>query len=68
MTATDVASELDVSIAAAERILFSLDDGFRVRSEVTDEGLIVFDFSEIRTPRPLAPGEPGEETEERSHA
>ncbi len=48
LTATDVAAELDVTLPAAERVLFSLDDGFRVRSDVTDEGLLVFDFPEIR--------------------
>jgi len=48
LTATDVASELDLSLAGGERVLLSLDDGFRVRSDVTDEGLLVFDFPEIR--------------------
>lgn len=48
LTATDVASELDLSLRAAERVLLSLDDGFRVRSDVTDEGLLVFEFPEIR--------------------
>jgi hypothetical protein len=55
LTATEVASELDLSIAAAERILFSLDDGFRVRSDVTDEGLLVFEFTEIRARRAVPP-------------
>lgn len=48
LTATDVASTLDLSLSGAERVLLSLDDGFRVRSDVTDEGLLVFDFPEIR--------------------
>lgn len=48
LTATDVAAELDLSLRAAERVLLSLDDGFRIRSEVTDEGLLVFEFPEIR--------------------
>lgn len=52
LTATDVASELDLSLNAGERVLLSLDDGFRVRSDVTEEGLLVFDFPEIR----LRPG------------
>lgn len=47
LTATDVASELDVSLDGAERILLSLDDGFRVRSDVTSEGLLVFEFREM---------------------
>jgi hypothetical protein len=48
LTATDVASELDLSLNGAERVLLSLDDGFRVRSDVTDEGLLIFEFPEIR--------------------
>lgn len=48
LTATQVAAEMDLSLAAAERILLSLDDGFRVTSEVTDEGILLFDFREIR--------------------
>lgn len=48
LTATDVASELDLTLNGAERVLLSLDDGFRVRSDVTREGLLVFDFPEIR--------------------
>lgn len=48
LTATEVAAEMDLSLSAAERVLLSMDDGFRVRTEVTDEGLLVFDFPEIR--------------------
>jgi hypothetical protein len=51
ITATDVAADLEVTLAAAERVLFSLDDGFRVCSDVTDEGLLIFDFPEIRPRR-----------------
>lgn len=47
LTATDVAAELDLTLNGAERVLLSLDDGFRIRSEVTDEGLLVFEFREI---------------------
>jgi hypothetical protein len=58
LTATDVAAELDLSLAAAERVLFSMDDGFRVRSDVTEEGFLCFEFVEfLRTatdPRSLA--------------
>lgn len=48
LTVTDVASELELSLEGAERVLLSLDDGFRIRSDVTEEGLLVFDFPEIR--------------------
>ncbi len=60
LTATDVAAELEVTLPAAERVLFTMDDGFRVRSDVTDEGLLVFDFPEIRI-RGLAERAPGSE-------
>jgi hypothetical protein len=56
LTATDVASELDLSLNGGERVLLSLDDGFRVRSDVTEDGLLVFDFPEIR----LRPGDRGD--------
>ena len=70
LTATDVASDLGVTLPAAERVLFSMDDGFRVRSKVTDEGLLVFDFPEIQVrslsegkahPSTLRPTEPTED-------
>lgn len=54
LTATDVAAEMDLALPAAERVLLSLDDGFRVSSDVSDEGILYFDFREIR----LGPGEP----------
>jgi len=47
LTVTEVASSLELSLPAAERVLFSMDDGLRVRSEVTDEGVIVFEFPEL---------------------
>jgi predicted RNA-binding Zn-ribbon protein involved in translation (DUF1610 family) len=48
LTATEVAAELDLTLPAAERLLLSLDDGFRVRSDVSDEGLLYFEFPEIQ--------------------
>lgn len=47
LTATEVAAELDLTLPASERLLLSLDDGFRVRSDVSDEGLLYFEFPEI---------------------
>ena len=47
LTATEVAAELDLTLAASERLLLSLDDGFRVRSDVSDEGILYFEFPEI---------------------
>ena len=47
LTATDLASDLELSLPAAERVLFSMEDRVRVRSEFTDEGILVFEFPEI---------------------
>ena len=47
LTVTDVAATLGWSLGRAEKILHSLDDGWRVNSEVTNEGVIVYEFREI---------------------
>lgn len=47
LTVTDVATALQWPLRRAERVLRSLDDGLRVDSAVTDEGLIVYEFLEI---------------------
>jgi hypothetical protein len=47
LTVTEVAAELEWSLRRAERVLQSLDDGWRVSSEVTDEGVIVYEFREL---------------------
>ncbi|HET7230654.1 MAG TPA: hypothetical protein VFJ16_11670 [Longimicrobium sp.] len=49
LTVTDVATELGWPMVRAEKVLNSLDDGMRVMSDITDEGVIVYDFLEIRT-------------------
>jgi hypothetical protein len=61
LTVTDVATEMQWPMARAEKVLNSMDDGLRVMSDITDDGVIVYDFPEIRTahlsrgpgPRPL---------------
>lgn len=58
LTASEVATALGISLSAAERVLFSMDDGLRVRSEVTDEGLLLFEFPEFRS-QTLPPGRAG---------
>lgn len=50
LTVTQVAAELGWPLRRAEKILHSLDDGLRVDSEVTDEGVIVYQFRELRAP------------------
>jgi hypothetical protein len=47
LTVTEVAAELGWTLPRAEKVLNSLDDGYRVNSEVTDEGLIVYEFREL---------------------
>jgi hypothetical protein len=57
LTVTDVAASLGWSMRRAEKVLQSLDDGWRVNSEVTDEGVIVYQFRELL----LGRGPPPEE-------
>jgi hypothetical protein len=55
LTVTDVATDLGWPMARAEKVLNSLDDGLRVMSDITDDGVIVYDFVEMRAaqlPRP----------------
>ncbi len=59
LTVTGVAASLDLSLAAAEEVLDSMDDGLRVRSEVTNEGIIVYEFPELRHRPSLEPGSTG---------
>lgn len=54
LTVTDVAAALGWSLPRAQKILNSLDDGLHVDSEVTDEGVIVYEFREIVS-RPGSP-------------
>ncbi|HYH82384.1 MAG TPA: hypothetical protein VEX86_21510 [Longimicrobium sp.] len=49
LTVTDVATEMQWPMARAEKVLNSLDDGMRVMSDITEDGVIVYDFLEIRT-------------------
>jgi ribosomal protein L40E len=52
LTVTEVAAALGWTLPRAEKVLNSLDDGLRVSSEVTDEGVIVYEFRElVHTPR-----------------
>jgi hypothetical protein len=56
LTVTEVAASLDLSLQAAEKVMDSLDDGFRVRSEITEEGVIVYHFPEVQHRDRLGPG------------
>jgi hypothetical protein len=48
LTVTEVASTLGWPMRRAEKVLNSLDDGLRVVSDITNEGVIVYDFRELR--------------------
>lgn len=47
LTVTDVAASLAWPMRRAEKVLNSLDDGWRVNSTVTDDGVIVYEFREL---------------------
>jgi hypothetical protein len=57
LTVTDVAAEMNLSLPAAEKILISMDDGFRVRSEISDDGVLFYEFPELLHRRELGGGE-----------
>ncbi len=47
LTVTEVASSLGWPLRRAEKVLNSLEDGLRVASDVTPEGVIVYEFREL---------------------
>ena len=55
LTVTEVATSLGWTLPRAEKVLDSLEDGYRVSSEVTDEGLIVYEFRELMFANPEPP-------------
>jgi zinc-ribbon domain len=57
LTVTEVATTLGWPMRRAEKILNSLDDGLRVVSDVTNEGVIVYDFRELRHAQRLSANE-----------
>jgi hypothetical protein len=56
LTVTDVASDMNLSLPAAEKILVSMDDGFRVRSEISRDGVLYYEFPEVLHRGELGPG------------
>ena len=48
LTVTEVASELNLSLPAADKVLTSMDDGFRVRSDISPTGVLYYEFPEVR--------------------
>lgn len=59
LTVTEVAAELNLALPAAEKILTSMDDGFRVRSDISSEGVLYYEFPEILHRARLASSESG---------
>ena len=57
LTVTEVASDLNLALPAAEKILESMDDGFRVRSDISSEGVLYYEFPEIVYRRELGPAD-----------
>ncbi|GMV04873.1 MAG: hypothetical protein AMXMBFR53_11530 [Gemmatimonadota bacterium] len=57
LTVTEVAAEMNLSLPAAEKILTSMDDGFRVRSEISKDGVLYYEFPEVLHRRELGAGE-----------
>lgn len=47
LTVTEVAASLNMSLDRAEELMNTMDDGFRVRSDVTEQGIIVYEFPEV---------------------
>ena len=56
LTVSEVAARLNLSLPAAEKVMDAMEDGLRVRSEITDEGLIVYEFPELRPRKQLDSG------------
>ena len=59
LTVTEVAASLNMSLSVAEGVLDGMDDGLRVRSDITDEGIIVYEFPELRHHPGLESGSAG---------
>ncbi len=56
LTVTEVAADLSLSLPAAEKVLVAMDDGFRVRSEISKEGVLYYEFPEVLHRKQLEPG------------
>ncbi len=43
LTVTEGAADMNLPIATADKILTSMDDGFRIRSEISKEGVLYYE-------------------------
>lgn len=57
LTVTEVAADLNLSMEAAEKILTSMDDGFRVRGEISKDGVLYYEFPELLHRKELGAGD-----------
>ena len=57
LTVTDVAAALNLTLPAAEKIMIGMDDGFRVRSEISREGVLYYEFPEVMHQKKLRSGD-----------
>jgi uncharacterized membrane protein YphA (DoxX/SURF4 family)/predicted RNA-binding Zn-ribbon protein involved in translation (DUF1610 family) len=57
LTVTEVAADLNVALPTADKILTSMDDGFRVRSEISKEGVLYYEFPELLHRDQIGPGD-----------
>ena len=57
LTVTEVAAELDLSLEAAEKLMIAMDDGFRVRSDISNEGVLYYEFPEVVHQKKLRAGD-----------
>ncbi|MFQ5536058.1 MAG: hypothetical protein ACE5GJ_01280 [Gemmatimonadota bacterium] len=56
LTVTEVAADMNLSLPAAEKVLMAMDDGFRVRSEISKDGVLYYEFPEVLHREELGPG------------
>ena len=56
LTVTEVAADLNLALPAADKILTSMDDGLRVRSDISNEGILYYEFPEILHRREIGSG------------
>ncbi len=52
LTASDVVIETGMGSTDAEKLLQAMTDGWRVRMEVSPDGMVVYEFVELRTASP----------------
>ena len=57
LTVTDVAAALNLTLPAAEKIMIGMDDGFRVRSDISKEGVLYYEFPEVLHQKTLRAGD-----------